>query len=118
MGLGEGEGVGAVYDEDGGEGKAPACLGGVVVAEACVVEGDVDEDGLEVAAMLRRDGVGDAEFFCDGRAGIGEQRVAESVLLEGEVVLASGLGGDGDEEGAAFADLWWRSRQASSSVTQ
>ena len=27
------------------------------------------------------------------------------MLLEGEVVLAGGLGGDGDEEGVAFAEL-------------
>ncbi len=105
MSFGEGDGVGAVDDEDGGEGKAPAGFGGVVIAEAGVVEGDIDEDGLEVAAVLRGNGVGDAEFFGDGGAGVGEQRVRQAVLLEGEVVLASGLGGDGDEDGASLAEL-------------
>jgi hypothetical protein len=55
--------------------------------------------------MLRRDGVGDAELFSDGRAGVGEQRVAETVLLEGEVVLTGGLGRDGDEEAPTFAEI-------------
>src|SRR5882757_10272640 len=105
MGFGEGDGVGAVDDEDGGEGESPAGFGGVVVAEAGVVEGDVDEDGLEVAAVLGRDGVGDAEFFGDGGAGVGEERVAKAVLLEGEVVLAGGLGGDGYEEGVASSEF-------------
>ena len=82
----------------------PARFGGVVVAETGVVEGDVDEDGLEVAAVFGRDGVGGAEFFGDGGAGVGEKREGEAVLLEGEVVLTGGLGGDGDEEGAAAAD--------------
>ena len=50
-----------------------------MVAEAGVVEGDVDEDGLEVAAVLGWDGVGDAEFFGDGGAGVGEEwAVAEA----------------------------------------
>ena len=66
------DGVGLIDDEDGGEREAPAGLGGVVIAEAGVVEGDVDEDGLEVTAMLWRDGVGDAEFFRYGRTGVGE----------------------------------------------
>ena len=99
------DGVGAVDDEDGGERETPTGFGGVVIAEAGVVEGNIDEDGLEVAAVIRRDGVGDAEFFCDGGTGVGEQREAEAVLLEGEVVLARGLGGDGDEECAALAEL-------------
>ena len=97
VGFGEGDGVSAVDDEDGRERETPTGFGGVVIAEAGVVEGDVDEDGLEVAAVIRRDGVGDAEFFCDGGTGVGEQREAEAVLLESEVVLACGLGGDGDE---------------------
>ncbi len=105
MGFAEADGVGAVDDEDGGEWESPAGFGGVVIAEAGVVEGDVDEDGLEVAAVIGWNGVGDAEFFGDGGAGIGEQRVWQGVLLEGEVVLAGGLRGDGDEECAAFADF-------------
>jgi hypothetical protein len=103
--LGEGNGVGAVDDEDGGKGKTPAGLRGVVVTEAGVVEGDIDEDGLEVATVLRGNGVGDTESFCDDGAGVGEQRVVKTVLLEGEVILARGLGGDGDEEDTALAEL-------------
>ncbi len=53
----------AVDDEDGGEREAPTGFGGVVVAEAGVVEGDVDEDGLEVAAVFGGDGVGDGRIF-------------------------------------------------------
>ncbi len=77
VGFGEGDGVGAVDDEDGGEGESPAGFGGVVVAEAGVVEGDVDEDGLEVAAVFGRDGVSEAEFFGDGGTGVGEEWVRE-----------------------------------------
>ena len=116
--FGEEDGVVSIDDEDSGERESPTGFGGVVVAEARVVEGNVDEDGLEIAAMAGRDGVGDAEFFGDGGTGVREQRVVEAVLLEGEVVLAGGLGGDGDEEGAAVAEVEWRSPQASSSVTQ
>ena len=47
--------------------------------------------------MFGRDSVGNAEFFCDGGTGVGEEGVGQAVLLEGEVVLAGGLGGDGDE---------------------
>ena len=105
MGFGEGDGVAAVDDEDGGEGKSPTGLGGVVVAEAGVVEGNVDEDGLVVAAVSFGDGVGNAKLFCGDGVRIGEERVAQAVLLVGEVVLAGGLGGDADEEGSFFAEL-------------
>src|ERR1700677_2664400 len=105
MGLGEGDRVGLVDDEDGGEGKSPTGLGGVVIAEAGVVEGNVDEDGTVVAAMRFGDGVGDAEFFCDDGAGVGEKRIAQAVLLEGEVVLAAGLGRDADEDCTIPAQL-------------
>ena len=74
MGFAEEDGAALIYDEDGGERKAPTGFGGVVVAEAGVVEGDVDQDGLEVAAVGFGDGVGDAEaggYFCSG---VGEQR--------------------------------------------
>ena len=105
MGFAEGDGAVLFDDEDGGQGETPALFGGVVVAEAGVVEGDVDEDGLVVAAVLGWYGVGDAELGGYGGAGVGEQREGEGVLLEGEVVLARGLGGDGYEEGSAAADL-------------
>jgi hypothetical protein len=103
--FGEEDSVAAVDDEDAREWETPAGFGSVVVAEAGVVKGDVDEDGLEVAAVFRWDGVSDAEFFCYGGAGVGEQGIGEAVLLEGEVVLAGGLGRDGDEERAAAAEV-------------
>jgi hypothetical protein len=105
VGLGEGDGVGLVDDEDGREGKSPTGLSGVVVAEAGVVERNVDEDGPVVAAVRLGDGVGDAEVFCEAGAGVGEKRVAQAVLLEGEVVLAGGLGRDADEKGTHLAEL-------------
>jgi hypothetical protein len=105
VGLGEGDGVGLVDDEDGREGKSPTGLGGIVVAEPGVVEGYVDEDGAVVAAVRFGNGVGDAEFFCKAGAGVGEKREAQAVLLEREIVLAGGLGGDADEDGALFAEL-------------
>src|ERR1700722_2642007 len=86
--FGKDDGVGAIDDEDGGKWEAPAGFGGVVVAEAGVVEGNVDENRLEVAAVLRRNGVGEAEFFCDGGAGVGEQWIVKTVLLESEIILS------------------------------
>ena len=60
---------------------------------------------MEVAAVLRWDGVGDAEFLGDGGTGVGEKRIVEAVLLEGEVVLTGGLGRDGYEERSASAQV-------------
>jgi len=60
---------------------------------------------LVVAAVFGGDGVGQAELLGYGATGVGEQGEVERVLLEGEVVLAGGLGGDGDEECAALAEL-------------
>ena len=94
-----------VDDEDGGERKTPTGLGGVVIAETGVVEGDVDENGLIVAAEVLRNGVGYAKLLCERGSGVGEQRIGQAVLLESESVLASGLGGDGDEDGAALAEV-------------
>ncbi len=83
-------------DEGGGEGEAP----GVVAVDV----GDVDEDGAVVEAEGFGDGVGDAEGVGEMGAGVGEDGEGEVVVLDGEVVLARELGGDGDEEGAAVAD--------------
>jgi hypothetical protein len=105
VGFGEGNGVALVDDEDGGEGESPTGLGGVVVAEAGVAKRDVDENGLEVAAVCLGDGVGDAELFCDDGTGVREERVAQAVLLVGKAVLASGLGGDADEDGTFLAEV-------------
>ena len=92
MGFTEDDGAVLRDDEDAGEGKSPACFGGGLVVEAGVVEGDVDKDGLEVAAMLGRNGVGDAEAFRYLGAGVAEHGEVEGVLADGEVVLARGLG--------------------------
>jgi len=100
----EEDGIGAVDYEDSREWKPPADFGGIVVAEASVVERNVDEDGLIVTAEVLRDGVGDAELLGQGGTGVGEQRVGEAVLFEREVVLTRGLGGDGDEKCAIFAE--------------
>jgi hypothetical protein len=86
--FGEGDDVVLVDDEDSGQGEAPACFGGCLIAEARIVEGDVDEDGLEVGAVGGGDGVGDAELLGQLAAGVGEEREGQGVLLEGEVVLA------------------------------
>jgi hypothetical protein len=101
----EEDGVGAVDDEDSWEWKTPTGFGGVVVAEACVVEGNVDEDGLIVAAEVVRYGVGDAKLLSESSSGIGEQRIGKAVLLESEAVLASGLGRNGDEESTTLAQI-------------
>ncbi len=83
-------------DEGGGEGEAP----GVVAVD----EGDVDEDGAVVEAEGFGDGVGDAEGVGEMGAGVGEDGEGEVVVLNGEVVLARELRGDGDEQGAAVSD--------------
>ncbi len=104
VGFGEGDGAVALDEEERGEREAPGGVGGGVVGEAGVGEGDVDQDGLEVAAMRRRNSVGDAEAGGEFAARVGEERELEVVLLGGEVVLAAVLRGDGDEDGAAGAD--------------
>ena len=105
MGSAEEDGSVLRDDEDTGEGKSPACFGGGLVVQSGVVEGDVDEDGLVVTAVFRRNAVGEAKPFSYDSAGIGQQGEGESVLLEGEVVLACGLRRDGDEEGPALAKV-------------
>ena len=96
--------AGSVDEEEGGQRQAPGGFGSSVVGEAGVGEGDVDEDGAEVAAVRGWDGVGDAEACCGFAAGVGEEGEGKLVLLGGEVVLAAVLRGDGDEDGAAGAD--------------
>ena len=88
--------AGGLDDEGGGEGEAP----GVVAVDV----GDVDEDGAVVEAERFGDGVGDAEGVGEVGTGVGEDGEGEVVVLDGEVVLAGELGGDGDEEGSVVAD--------------
>lgn len=105
VGFAEGDDVVLSDNEGGWQGYAPACLGSVVVAKAGVVEGDVDEDGLEVGALGFGDGVGDPELVSDLSSRVGENGEGKTVLLEGEVVLTRSLGRDSDEEGAAAAEF-------------
>lgn len=72
--LGEGDDVMAIDDEGSGQGEAPALFSGIVIVEACVIEGDIDEDGLEVAALLCGERVGKAELLGNAAASVGEQR--------------------------------------------
>ena len=46
-----------------------------------------------------------AELFGYDGTGIGKEWEGKGMLLEGEVVLAGGLGGDGDEECVALSEL-------------
>ena len=101
MGFGKGDGAVLADEEGGGQRQGPAGVGGVVVGEACVGEGDVDEDGAVVAAVRRRDGVGEAVLGGYGGSGIGQDGEGQGVLAEGKVVLARGLGGDGEKKSSA-----------------
>jgi len=96
VGFGEDDFAGLADDEGGREGETP----GVVTVDV----GDVDEDGAVVETEVLGDGVGDAEGIGETGAGVGEQRKGEVVVLDGEVVLACELGGDGDEERSVLAD--------------
>ena len=96
--MGFGEEDSAVFGDDvgGGDGKAPAWF--------AVDEGNVDEDGLVVAAVILGDGVDEAELFGEFVAGVAKDGEGEAVLAGHEVTLALGLRADGDHEGFALAD--------------
>ncbi len=104
VGFGEEDDAGGGDDEGGGEGEAPGEVGAFRGALGAVDKGDVDENAAVVRLHGLGDGVGDAELGGEVAAGVGEKREREVMLLDSEVVLARELGGDGDEEGAAFAD--------------
>jgi hypothetical protein len=105
MSLGEGDDVLPVDDEGGRQGEPPALFGSALVVESGVVEGDVDEDRLIVAALFGSDGVGNSELVGNTAACIGEKRERETVLVEHEGILPGSLWRDGDEESAAPAKL-------------
>ena len=67
-------------DVGGGDGQAPAWF--------AVDEGDVDEDGEIVGAVVLGDGVDEAEFFGERVAGVGEDGEGQAVLAGHEVALA------------------------------
>ena len=98
VGVGFGEEDAAVAGDDvgGGEGETPAWL--------AVDEGDVDEDGEIVGAVVLGDGVDQAEFLGEGAAGVEEHREGQAVLAGHEVALALDLRADGDHEGFALAE--------------
>ena len=98
VGVGFGEEDSAVFGDDvgGGNGQAPAWF--------AVDEGDVDEDGLVVGAVVLGDGVDEAELFGELVAGVGEDGEGQAVLAGHEVALALGLRADGDHEGFALAE--------------
>jgi len=83
-------------DVGGGDGKAPAGF--------AVDEGDVDEDGLVVGAVVFGDGVDEAEFFGDEVSGVGEDGEGQTVLAGHEVALAGDLRADGDHEAFALTE--------------
>ena len=98
VGVGLGKEDAAVLGEDvgGGKGRAP----GVVAVD----EGNIDEDGAVVVAVVIGDGVGQAELRGEGAAGVGEDGERERVLADHEVALAAGLRADGGQQRAGFAE--------------
>jgi len=99
VGVGFGVEDSSVPGEDvrRGDGQAPAWLP--------VHEGDVDEDGLQVVAVVLGDGVDQAELLGEGAGGVGEDGERQAVLAAHEVALPLGLGADGDQEAASLAKL-------------
>src|SRR4051812_22805658 len=89
----------AVFSDDVGSGnwETPALF--------AVNEGEIDEDGEVVVAVVFGDGVDKAELLSDGVAGVGEHREGEAVLADHEVTLAFSLWRNCDEECAGFAEL-------------
>src|ERR1700755_2303096 len=102
VGFRKEDSVGLINDKYCWERKAPARFGGVVITQTGIVEGDVDEDGLVVTAEALRNSVGYAKSLCDSGAGIDEQGILQAVLFESEAILASGLRGYGDKDGATL----------------
>ena len=113
VGFGEGDLAGGGDDEGRRDGETPGV--GALVA---VDEGDVDHDGAVVLLQGLGDVVGDAEGFGQDGAGVGEEREGKVVVLDGEVVLAGKLGGDGDDQRSASRDWGKAACHASSWVMQ
>ena len=97
VGLGEEDASSGIYYVCGGKGQTPT--------RVAVDEGDVDEDGEIVVAVVLGDGVGEAELFGQGAAGVGEHGEGQAVLAGHEVVLAPGLRADRNHQGLALAEL-------------
>jgi len=96
VGLGKDYASSGTYDIGCRQGKTPAGF--------AVDEGEIDEDGAKVVLVVFGDGVDEAELFPQGAAGIGEDGEGQAMLAGHEVVLALGLGADGDHEGPVLAD--------------
>ena len=107
MGLGADAEVGVGFsEEDAPSGTDYICRGKEQApARLAVDEGDVDEDGEEVGAVVLGDGVDEAELFGQGAAGVGEHGEGQAVLAGHEVVLPLDLRADGDHEGFALTEL-------------
>jgi len=99
VGFGEGDFARTGDDEGGRDGETPGV--GALIA---IDERDVDHDGAVVLLHGFGNGVGDVELVGEAGASVGEQGEGEVMVLDGEVVLAGKLRGDGDEESALFAD--------------
>ena len=98
VGVGLGKGDLPIFCNDVGRGdrQAPAWL--------AVDEGDVDEDGEIVGAVVLGNGVDEAEFFRERVAGVVEDGEWQAVLAGHEVALALGLRADGNHERFALAE--------------
>jgi len=98
VGVGLGEEDFSVLGDDvgGGDGQAPAWF--------AVDEGDVDEDGLVVGAVVLGNGVDKAELLGDEVAGVGEDGEGQAVLAGHEVALACRLRADGDHQAFVLAE--------------
>src|ERR1039458_248113 len=99
VGVGFGEEDAAVAGDDvgGGDGETPAWF--------AVDEGDVDEDGEIVVAVVLGDGVGEAELFGQGAAGVGKHGEWQAVLAGHEVVLPLGLRAYRNHQAFTLAEL-------------
>lgn len=89
----------AVFADDvgGGQGKTPALV--------TIDEGEVDEDGEVIVAVVFGDAVDEPEFFCDGILRIGEDGEGQAVLADHEIALAFGLRCNRHEESAVLAEF-------------
>ena len=88
VGFGEDYASSGTYHVGCGKGQAPAWFS--------VDEGNVDEDGLVIGAVIVGDGVDEAELLGKSAAGIGEHGERQPVLAGHEVALAFGLRADGN----------------------
>ena len=102
MSLGIGNDACLIDDKDCRQWKSPTSLRRVLVGPTGIHERNVDEDRLVVPAVGRRHGIGNTETLSYFRRSVREDRKRQTVLLQGEVILALRLGRDRDEERASL----------------